>query len=276
MARSDDGFVVRRPPTETLRFHGVDLLPFGLAESRSDSQFPLLELLSMKFAFHKLSILTLGLVALAFAQPASAGFSTETQTLDIGSVSSPLSTLSSPGTVTLNFNQFDTTQGTLVSVTIALNDSSTVVSQASNNTGITGSFTNFENTGTLTVTGPDGTNTSTTLSTSPGSGTVSPMSTITVSSVTNNVLSSGPTAVTNITAYEGVGSGKFNVIAGATNNFSGTSDGIVFSGGNTSVFGSVTITYTFATAVPEPASMAMVVIGLGGVFVVRRFRRRSA
>lgn len=29
-------------------------------------------------------------------------------------------------------------------------------------------------------------------------------------------------------------------------------------------------------AVPEPASLAMVVIGLGGVFAVRRFRRRTA
>jgi PEP-CTERM motif len=276
MARSDDGFVVRRPPTETVRFHGVDLLPFGLAESRSDSQIPLQELLSMKFAFHKLSILTLGLAALAFAQPASAGLVTDTQTLLIGSEASPLSTLSTPSTVTLNFNQFDTTLGTLMSVTISLSDSSTVVSQAQNGTSSQGNFTNFENTGTLTVTGPDSTTTSTSLSTTPGSGMVSPGSTITVATAVSNFLSSGPTAVTTLTAYEGVGAGTFNVIAGASNSFSGSGGGIVFSGGNTSVYGSVTITYTYSSAVPEPASMAMVAIGLGGVFVVRRFRRRSA
>jgi hypothetical protein len=229
----------------------------------------------MKFAFRKLAIATLGLAALAFAHPASAGF--ETQTVTFGSSGSPLTNGS---TATLAFAQFDTSLGTLTSVTIQVSDSMTVVSQAVSFGAGTSTYTNFENTGTVVVTGPDATALSTSLSTTPGSGTITGVGTVlNVDSETNNNLGAGPTNVSsaNFGAYEGVGVGTFNVTAGANNSFSGSTSGAVAASGTTTSYGSVTITYTYtATAVPEPASMAMVGIGLGALVVVSRFRRRTA
>jgi hypothetical protein len=227
----------------------------------------------MKFAFHKLSILTLGLAALAIAQPASASYS---ETLDFGSSSSLISTLTMPpGSATLSFHQFNTTMGTLTGVTITLNDYTSVVCQATNNTDSQESFSKFYYTGTVAVLGPDGTTTSTSLSTSSdNSGNVTAFSVITVDSTENASLTSGPTSVTSISSYEGSGAGTFNLTVTPNNSFGGSGSAAV--GGYTSTYGSVTITYEYTpNVVPEPASMAMVAIGLGGLAIAHRFRRRK-
>jgi hypothetical protein len=46
--------------------------------------------------------------------------------------------------------------------------------------------------------------------------------------------------------------------------------------GSGSISDSATLSVPPSGTIPEPASFAMVVIGLGGVFAVRRFRRRAA
>lgn len=192
----------------------------------------------------------------------------------------------SPFSAPLTFNKFDTSLGTLNAVTLILNENGTVTSQVYN-FGAASSYVNASESGTVTVVGPDSSTISTSLSTTASSGSISAGSFTNVTQVTAGTVtgsaatSTNNVALANFGAYEGTAGTTFTVDAVASLSTTGTSpSGTVAFGGTANVGGSLEIVYSFTapstSAIPEPASFAMVVLGLGGVFAARRFRHRSA
>ena len=208
------------------------------------------------------------IAALAFAALGhSAQAGTITQIDPYGPSSTPFSTL-------LTFNTFDTSLGTLTSVTITVTETGTVTSSVTNTGTTSESYTAASSTGTVTVTGPAGATTSTSLSTSPASGTIGGGNTLVVGT---NTGTASPATVSVPTAdfpsYETPpASLTYTVTAAGTVTSTGTSpSGDVFFGGGATVSGNVEVVYNYTTTVPEPASFAMLALGMGGIFAVRRF-----
>jgi hypothetical protein len=222
----------------------------------------------MKFAFRNLTLAALVLAVMAVAQSASAGTITQTVSYTGGSP---------PFTDVLTFNKFNTALGTLTSVSIELSETSTLSSSVFNSTSSAVSFSNATTSATVTATGPDSTTSTATVTSDPFAGTATP-----------NGFTNGPSTTATATAtsfaaslapYEGAGTGTFTVSTSAAA-LAYTGDaavaGALFFGGPATASGSVTIIYTYTSAIPEPASLGMVALGLGGIFAVRRFRSKVA
>jgi len=223
----------------------------------------------MKFAFRKLPLMALGLALMAIAQPASAGYS-ESMMYPGGA----------PGfTDILSFAKYDPALAggqTLIGVQITVTETGTVFASAFNSSGTTQTVSNVTATENVTVTGPDATTTSASITSDPWSAMIGPGFT---QGPTTNGFGSSTTSAANISDYEGGGPASITIsTVGSSLTYGGSASGqgTVFIGGSSSVSGLVTITFITAPAVPEPASLGMVVLGLGGIYAVRRFRRKVA
>jgi hypothetical protein len=232
----------------------------------------------MSLGRRPIQLVALALAVLALGHSAQAGFISQIQTYAGGAV---------PFLDSLSFKQFNNALGTLTKVTITVTEHGTVTATALN-IGAAGTITGFTATGSVMVTGPDDSMTTSRLTTAAytgGIGSAYPylkknLETVTSSSsTTNNVTSSGAVA-----AYEGTGIMAYKVSADGEVSITGTtSSPNIFLGGGASLSGSVEIDYTFIASnnsgpavVPEPASIGMVAMGLGGALVVYRRRRRAA
>ena len=177
----------------------------------------------------------------------------------------------------LTFNSFDPTLGTLTGVTIKLTENGTVTANVINLSPGTSSFTNANSTGTVSVTGPDATTVAASFTTAGFSGTVSGIgTTMQVGATTGSATTTTSVASSNFVSYEGASPLNYTIFANGSVMSTGTSaSGAVAFYGTASLSGTVEIDYTYTAAVPEPASFAMVALGLGGLAVVRRVRRRA-
>jgi len=206
----------------------------------------------MKSVFRKLTVLALGLAVMAIAQPASAAFN--------GTLGLVATTTISGSNTLLTQNSF-----TFSDLSSVANQASVVFSTG-NFTGTTGSYT----TSTLTIPASPGTTPVTPFSIASvstfGSFTAIATDGINVSEVVSR--SANFLDVYFIGTYVGgpVGSTPTPASLRLNINYPG-------SGGLATV--GFTLSIPPATVVPEPASIAMVVMGLGGLAVARRFRRRT-
>jgi hypothetical protein len=221
----------------------------------------------MKIAFRRLALLGLALAALAVAPKADAAFETFSHTTPTATV---------PFTDSFTLPKFDTSLGTLTGITITLSTSVTAEVDIFNATGSPAAFTNATATIPVTLTSPTETVSTTTTATTP-TGIAAPGFSA-FPGLTSNTSSTVTVALANFGQYEGVGGGSASYSAAFSGgSYSGSSIPGVFFGGTATAGGITSITYTYSpAAIPEPASMAMVVIGLGGVFAARRYRRRAA
>lgn len=229
----------------------------------------------MKHAVHKLSLLALAVVALAVPAAAKADFITQT-------FMNP--SMAVPYTYNFAANQFNPSLGTLTSVTFTVTSNVVASVTVVNLNSTAQSFTNATASVPITVTGPNSTAVvlTATGTTAPQSGTVGAdvggipgmtmISGLTVTASSTTSLTGGALAT-----YIGTGTSSLSFVFGAGNGtYSGTGPSNVYFGGSAAADAKVVITYTFTPAtIPEPASLAMVGMGLGGLFVARRFRRRA-
>jgi hypothetical protein len=129
----------------------------------------------------------------------------------------------------------------------------------------------------VTVTGPNGVTASTTATANVPSGTANPG----INSFAGAVgTSTGLQAVPPGMIMMYVGAGTFNVTLGSTAadaTSGGTGGGgQLFFGGTAMAGGTADVTYTYMAAVPEPASMGLLGIGMAGFFAFRRFFDKRA
>jgi hypothetical protein len=198
-------------------------------------------------------------------------------------------TLTLPFTFAANANTFDTTLGTLTSVvvTVTTNLAGQVDVISLNVTppaGATSSFSNAGDQTNVTVTGP-GLLATYVAQTSSVSGTVNnptPTQVVTVtpfSGLTGSTSDTTTITGAGLLAYEKPPSGNTVTLhyAASASSVYGTGDpGTAFSGSATAG-AKIVITYNYLAAVPEPASMSLLGIGMAGFFAFRRFfNKRNA
>jgi PEP-CTERM motif len=219
----------------------------------------------MKFAFRQTSLVVFILALPAFAEPASAGLITQTENYP-----SALASFSVP----LSFTKFNTQLGTLTGVSVALSMHGTVTSQVLSTSSQSQTFTSASTTSTVSIAAPASVVISASLLTTPVAGTISANATMTIGTDSGTVGSSSSLGSFEFAPYESSGAGSYviNAVAANTNSGSTNSARVAIAGFST-VGGSLVITYTYLAAVPEPASLGMVVLGLGFVAAIRRIRR---
>jgi hypothetical protein len=173
---------------------------------------------------------------------------------------------------------FNPALGTLTGVTLSVDATTVGHLLVFNTSGSTLSFTNGFTSVPVTVTSSiGGTSVTTTATATLASGTAAP-GINTYPGLTGTITGLQP-VLTGIGSY--VGAGTFNATLGSTAlnaSSGGTGPPALLFGGTATAGGRADITYTYVpVAVPEPASMSLLGIGMAGFFAFRRFfNKRNA
>lgn len=194
-----------------------------------------------------------------------------TQTMSYGPSDTPFSD-------PLTFNTFNTSAGTLQSVKLILTEGGTVTSSVWNFSPTPSTYSNVTTTGNVSISGPDSTTLTAGFTTLPASGTITTTATPTVVGTMSGSASASATAGS-LLAYESTGAGTFLINAVSSITTTGTSNtGLVGFFGSGHLNGTVEVDYTYtpstSSPVPEPSSLGLIAVGLGGLLTARRFRRR--
>lgn len=217
----------------------------------------------------RLKVLAVAIIGAAITAPACAlAATTITETENIAS--SPV-----PYTDTFTLPSFNTSLGTLQSVEYVLSDQTTVTVLVNNGNGVTENFTDASASFPLSVTGPGELSVADTVTQTVASGSVAANS---QGSYPGPLVTDTQTATftTGLSSFEsGVPLNLFFSADAGSGSYSGNAEGNVLFGGSAVTGGTFQVLYTYASAVPEPATWAFLMLGIGGIGAATRSRRKA-